>query len=171
MNNNELKIKINGGELVAQVGSDPDFPSIYLFLRRDNGNEYDLAVAEAPITGKNVSVYTYKNPEIDDWTDKFTITAEQLDCFEYVQSEFEEENKEEKGEVSTLYELFINGKSVSVTPSVDFAALMLKSALSINGEKTIKRNGTLILKITPENAIITNPNNKDSIKILSILTR
>ena len=70
---NEVKIKISGGYLVAGVNPDPEYPGVYLCFEKGDGAVLDLAMAESPIGTNEISTYIYEDIYDEGWTRKFSL--------------------------------------------------------------------------------------------------
>jgi hypothetical protein len=59
----ELRVKVNGGTLVAAKNEDPDYPGIYIYYETENGNILAVVTTEVKSDhdNKDVEVYTYKD--------------------------------------------------------------------------------------------------------------
>ena len=49
MNNSEIRVKVNGGYLVAGRNADPDYDGIYIIFETDNGDIVDVVLTEAKV--------------------------------------------------------------------------------------------------------------------------
>ena len=80
MNENEIRIKVNGGTLIAFAHNDPYFPSIAILFETENGDLIDVALAEvkAENSNKDIDVYTYEDVTTEDFTRKFTIKHNEI---------------------------------------------------------------------------------------------
>ena len=45
---NKISVQTDAGKLVAEVGGDPDYPEIFVYLEKPDGTEIDLAVVGQP---------------------------------------------------------------------------------------------------------------------------
>lgn len=70
---NEVKIKISGGYLVAGVNPDPEYPGVYLYFQKGDGAVLNLAMAESPISTNEISTYIYEDIYDEGWTRKFSL--------------------------------------------------------------------------------------------------
>jgi hypothetical protein len=61
MKNNEIRVKINGGYLVAGRNADPNYDGIYVVCESDDGYIADVVVVESKTEDnkENIDVYTY----------------------------------------------------------------------------------------------------------------
>lgn len=75
------------GELTAEIGGDPNYPEIFVYLRRKDGFEIDLAAVSTDGRDDGVSAYIYGDSSRDDYTLKHAWTKEELT------RSFEEESK------------------------------------------------------------------------------
>ena len=46
-NNNEIRVKVNGGYLVAGRNADPNYDGIYIVFETDEGTIIDIVLTEA----------------------------------------------------------------------------------------------------------------------------
>lgn len=80
MNNSEIRVKINGGYLIAGRNPDPDYDGIYIEFETDNGDIVDVVVAECTAQDdyKKINVYTYEDEWTEDWTRKYTLDIQEI---------------------------------------------------------------------------------------------
>ena len=80
MNNSEIRVKVNGGYLVARRNPDSDYNGIYIEFETDNGDIVDVVVAECPAQDdyKKINVYTYEDEWTEDWTRKYTLDIQEI---------------------------------------------------------------------------------------------
>ena len=80
MNNSEIRVKVNGGYLIAGRNPDPDYDGIYIEFETDNGDIVDVVVAECTAQGdyKKINVYTYEDEWTEDWTRKYTLDIQEI---------------------------------------------------------------------------------------------
>ena len=80
MNNSEIRVKVNGGYLIAGKNPDPDYDGIYIEFETDNGDIVDVVVAECTAQDdyKKINVYTYENEWTEDWTRKYTLDIQEI---------------------------------------------------------------------------------------------
>ena len=80
MNNSEIRVKVNGGYLIAGRNPDPDYDGIYIEFETDNGDIVDVVVAECTAQDdyKKINVYTYENEWTEDWTRKYTLDIQEI---------------------------------------------------------------------------------------------
>lgn len=72
---NQARIKIPGGELVAEESSDPEHSGICVYLELDSGDIMDLALMEHHNQdGKStIEIYGYEDVWNEAWTQKYSI--------------------------------------------------------------------------------------------------
>ena len=74
----KIIIKIPFGELTAVIGSDPDYPTIYVYLKRPDGIEIDLAAVSMDNLNEMIQAYIWGDTTKDDYTRNFCWRKEQL---------------------------------------------------------------------------------------------
>lgn len=73
-NENVIEVKTRLGTMVARQCSDPDNRGIYIeFIPKGKTVAIDTVVVEVPETEDCVSIYTYDNPQTEEWQHKFAI--------------------------------------------------------------------------------------------------
>ena len=62
-NNNEIRVKVNGGYLVAGRNADPNYDGIYVVFETDEGTIIDIVLTEAKseYNKELIDVYCYEN--------------------------------------------------------------------------------------------------------------
>ena len=78
MDTNKISIKIPFGELTAEIGCDPNYPTVYVYLKRPDGIEIDLVAVYMDQLNEMIQAYIYENTEKDDYTENFCWRKEQL---------------------------------------------------------------------------------------------
>ncbi len=80
MNTNEIRVKMNGGHLVAQQNPDPNYDGISVYFEADNGSIVDVVIVECKEENdrKNIDTYCYANVFSEEWTNKFTLMGEDI---------------------------------------------------------------------------------------------
>lgn len=80
MDKNEIRVKVNGGYLVAGRNSDPDYDGIYVVFETDDGYIIDVVLTECKAENdyKKIDVYTYENVYTEEWTRKHTLDIEEI---------------------------------------------------------------------------------------------
>lgn len=69
-----ISVPAPGGELAADIASDPDHPGIYLYYRPEAADAYEIDIALAETTDEgNLGVYLWENPDSEDYTKKFVL--------------------------------------------------------------------------------------------------
>ena len=76
---NKIAVPAILGNLVAEVGEDPDYPEIFIYLERKDGVQIDLVMA-GPIdySSTNIRAGLYTNTASDDYTKSFTWSEDAL---------------------------------------------------------------------------------------------
>ena len=79
-NNNEIRVKVNGGYLVAGRNADPNYDGIYVVFETDEGIVIDIVTTEAKseYNKELIDVYCYENVYTEDFTKKFTLDTEEI---------------------------------------------------------------------------------------------
>lgn len=78
-----IYVQAASGKLVAEVGGDPDYPEIFVFLERKDGAEVDLvAVGTSGKDDPDVKAYLYEDTMRDDYTKSYTWHKEAFDVVE-----------------------------------------------------------------------------------------
>lgn len=80
MNNNEIRVKMNGGYLVAGRNMDPDYDGIYVVFETDEGTIIDVVLTECKAENdkKKIDVYCYEDVYNEDFTRKYTLDSEEI---------------------------------------------------------------------------------------------
>lgn len=80
MQNKEIRVKMNGGYLVAQQNPDPNYDGISVFFESDDGQIIDVAIVECKEENgrNNIDAYLYENVFTDEWTKKFTLKGDDI---------------------------------------------------------------------------------------------
>ena len=74
-----ISVSVPLGELTAEVGGDPDYPEIFVFLKRKDDIEIDLvAVTQDSNNEKDVKAYLYDDTSTDSYGKTFTWHEEAL---------------------------------------------------------------------------------------------
>ena len=81
MNSNEIRVKINGGYLVAGRNPDRDYDGIYVVFESDDGFIADVVLVESKTEDnkENIDVYTYEDEYTEDFTRKYTLRVKEFD--------------------------------------------------------------------------------------------
>ena len=79
-NNNEIRVKVNGGYLVAGRNADPNYDGIYIAFETDEGTVIDIVLTEAKseYNKEKIDVYCYEEVYIEDFKKKFNIEIEEI---------------------------------------------------------------------------------------------
>ena len=80
MDNNEIKVRINGGYLVARRNPDSNYDGIYIVFETDNGIVVDVALVEAKAENdkSKIDVYCYEDAYNEDFTHKYTLGVSEI---------------------------------------------------------------------------------------------
>ena len=80
MNDNEIRIKVNGGYLVAGRNADPDYDGIYIVFETDHGDVIDVVLTECKAENdkSKVDVYCYEDVYTEDFTRKYTLDNKEI---------------------------------------------------------------------------------------------
>ena len=81
MDNKEIRVKVNGGYLVAGRNSDPDYDGIYIVFETDDGDIVDVVLTECTAKNdyKKIDVYCYEDVHTEDWTRKYKLSIPEID--------------------------------------------------------------------------------------------
>lgn len=73
----ELKVKVNGGTLVAGALADPNNPGIYIQFETDKKDRVDIADIEVKNENgnKDIVALLFENVQSDECTRKFTLRS------------------------------------------------------------------------------------------------
>ena len=77
---NEIRVKVDGGYLVAGRNSDPDYDGIYIVFETDDGDIIDVVLTECKAQNdyKKIDVYTYEDVYTEEWTRKYTLDNKEI---------------------------------------------------------------------------------------------
>lgn len=80
MNKNEIRVKMNGGYLIALENKDPDYSGICIMFETDDGTLVDVVYAEtkAETDKKKIDVYCYEDAYNEDFTRKYILDSEEI---------------------------------------------------------------------------------------------
>ena len=80
MDNNEIRVQMNGGYLVAGRNPDQNYDGIYVVFETDDGTVIDVVVAECKEENnrKKIDVYCYEDVYTEDFTRKYTLDSEEI---------------------------------------------------------------------------------------------
>ena len=74
-----ISVSVPLGELTAEIGGDPDYPEIFVFLKRKDDIEIDLvAVAQDSNNEEDLKAYLYDDTSTDSYGRTFTWHKEAL---------------------------------------------------------------------------------------------
>ena len=77
---NQTRIKIPGGELVAEESSDQEHPGICVYLELESGDFIDLVLLEnhSKDDKSTIDIYNFSDVWSEDWTNKSTIRLSEV---------------------------------------------------------------------------------------------
>ena len=80
MDKNEIRVKMNGGYLVAGRNADPNYDGIYVVFETDDGTVIDVVLTECKeeTDRKKIDVYCYEDVYNEDFTRKYTLDSEEI---------------------------------------------------------------------------------------------
>ena len=80
MSENEIRVRVNGGYLIAGRNPDQSYDGIYVAFETDDGDIIDIVVTEArtEYDKKRIDVYCYEDVYDEDFTRKYTIDVEEI---------------------------------------------------------------------------------------------
>lgn len=80
MENNEIKVRVNGGYLIAGRNTDPDYDGIWICFQTDEGDIVDVVLTECKAENdkKKIDVYCYEDAYNEDYTSKYTLNVRQI---------------------------------------------------------------------------------------------
>ena len=80
MDKNEIRVKVNGGYLVAKRNPDSDYDGIYIAFETDDGYIIDVVSTECTAQNdyKKIDVYYYEDVYTEGFTRKHTIDIEEI---------------------------------------------------------------------------------------------
>lgn len=80
MKTDKIKVKVDGGYLVAERNPDLDFDGICIYFETNNGDMIDIVLTECKAQNdyKKIDVYTYEDVSSEDWTRKYVIDSEEI---------------------------------------------------------------------------------------------
>lgn len=80
MDQTEIRVRMNGGYLVAGRNPDQNYDGIYIVFESDDGAIIDVVVAEckSEFEKKKIDVYTYEDVFNEDYTRKCTLNVEDI---------------------------------------------------------------------------------------------
>ena len=71
------------GKLSAEIGGDPDYPEIFVYLEREDGVQIDLvAVGESEQNNEDVKAYLYGDTSVDSYTKSYSWSKAELEIEE-----------------------------------------------------------------------------------------
>ena len=76
----EIRVKMNGGYLVAGRNADPNYDGIYVVFETNDGTVIDVVLTECKEDDnrKKIDVYCYENVYNEDYTRKYTLDSEEI---------------------------------------------------------------------------------------------
>lgn len=80
MDKNEIRVRVNGGYLVAGRNSDPDYDGIYIVFETDDGDIIDVVLTECKAKNNynKIDVYTFEDVYTENCTRKYTLDNEEI---------------------------------------------------------------------------------------------
>ena len=80
MNNNEIRVKINGGYLIAGRNPDTDYDGVYVVFETDHGDIIDVVLVEAKAENnkEKIDVYCYEDVYTEDFTRKYVLDVKEI---------------------------------------------------------------------------------------------
>ena len=80
MYQNEIRVKMKGGYLVAGRNIDPNYDGIYVVFETDDGTIIDVVLTECKEENdrKLIDVYCYEDVYSEDFTRKYTLDSEEI---------------------------------------------------------------------------------------------
>lgn len=80
MYQNEIRVKMNGGYLVAGRNPDQDYDGIYIVFETDHGDIIDVVLTEAKAeyNKEKIDVYCYEDVYTEDFTKKYTLDSKEI---------------------------------------------------------------------------------------------
>ena len=80
MDKNEIRVKMNGGYLVAGRNVDPNYDGIYVVFETDDGTVIDVVCTECKEEDnrKKIDVYCYEDVYTEEFTRKYTLDSEEI---------------------------------------------------------------------------------------------
>ena len=75
MENNKIKVEMNGGYLIAERNPDKDYDGITIYFETKEGDIIDVVLTECKneLDRKTIEVYCYENVFTEDFTRKYEI--------------------------------------------------------------------------------------------------
>lgn len=76
----QIRVKVDGGYLVAQRNADPDYDGISVMFETDERDIIDIVLIESPndTERKITNVYTYEDVYQEDFTKKYVIKHDDI---------------------------------------------------------------------------------------------
>ena len=80
MDKNEIRVKVNGGYLVAGRNSDPNYDGIYVVFETNDGDIIDVVLTECKTENekKRIDVYCYEDPYTEEFTKAYSIDNDEF---------------------------------------------------------------------------------------------
>ena len=81
MDANEIRVKANGGYLVAKRNPDPNYDGICIVFETDDGDIIDIVLTECKAENddkKKIDVYCYEDVYTENFTKKYTLDNEEI---------------------------------------------------------------------------------------------
>lgn len=80
MNENEIRVPINDGYLVARRNADPNYDGIHIVFETKDGVSINITSVECKLETdkKKIDIYTYANVYTKDFTSKNSIKVDEI---------------------------------------------------------------------------------------------
>ena len=80
MSQNEIRVQVNGGYLIARRNPDLDYDGIYVVFETDDGDVVDIVATEAKseYNKELIDVYCYEDVYMEDYTRKYTLNSKEI---------------------------------------------------------------------------------------------
>lgn len=76
----EISVQVTLGALKAEIGGDPDYPEIFVYLERKDGVQIDLvAVGQDGPDEEDLKGYIYRDTSTESYTESYTWDREALE--------------------------------------------------------------------------------------------
>lgn len=80
MNKSEIRVKVDGGYLIAGRNANPDYDGIYIVFETDDGDIIDVVLTEAKAehNKEKIDVYCYEDVYSENFTRKYTLNTKDI---------------------------------------------------------------------------------------------
>ena len=76
----KISVQAALGLLTAEIGGDPDYPEIFVYLERKDGIQIDLvAASQSDPNREDISAYLYEDTSTDAYTKSYSWSKEELE--------------------------------------------------------------------------------------------